>query len=217
MSIDDERPSAGGPLVVCSVCGRVLSYDEAERRYAHNLQDQVNEDHPPIPAQAKDLPTHNARCDFCNIDVSHSDVWTVPASDFELPRIMGITVGGGVESARPQMSIGDWAACLDCVRLIQRDRWSQLIKRVQETAPSGTPSNVQKAWLVGLYRKLAVHIQAEPYPAGDRLSPRLLLRRRPRYARLALDEVGPILIEIGDLGDSRGLAPSALATGAHLF
>lgn len=169
MSIDDERPSAGGPLVVCSVCGRVLSYDEAENRYTHNLQDQINEDHPPVAVHASEMPTHNARCDFCNRDVAHEDIWTVPASDFQLPQVVGITADGHADSTRPQMSIGDWAACRDCVNLVQRDRWTQLIKRVQETSPSGRLSDgVQKAWLTALYRKLAVHIRAEPYRAVTR-------------------------------------------------
>lgn len=164
MSIDDERPSAGGELVVCSVCGRVLSYDGTEQRYVHNLQDQIREDHPPVAVHASEMPTHNARCDFCNRDVAHEDIWTVPASDFQMPQAIGITASGKVDSTRPQMSVGDWAACLDCVRLIQRDRWSQLVKRVLDTAPSGIRGNpLQKAWLTALYRKLAVHIRAEPY------------------------------------------------------
>jgi hypothetical protein len=160
MSIDDTPPSAGTPLVVCAVCARVLSYDGTAGGYAHSFQDR-DTDHPAVATYARDLPTHHARCDFCNADVAHDAVWTVPARDFCHPQILG---------APPEVSVGDWAACIGCVELVRSNRWDQLVERVVRLSPSlsNVASLQQRAWLVALYRKLAEHMTGEPYRGPTR-------------------------------------------------
>lgn len=141
--------------MVCGVCGRtldVITYDrDDEARYRHTMQDmQGGEDHPAVPVEAGTI-AERGRCDFCNVD---EPTMVVPVESFEYRHLPG------------HNSLGDWAACDECARLIGMGYWNLLIKRVLAIDPMPTrmPPGVHRAVLVELYNELGPHITGKPRP-----------------------------------------------------
>lgn len=103
-------------IMICAVCRRVLDRyaDEDGMGYRHTVQDQRIAIHAPQPIPMPD-DYREGRCDFCNLDQM---AFALPVRDFQPPGLSG------------HMSMGDWAACLDCARLIDGNRWTDLVTRV---------------------------------------------------------------------------------------
>lgn len=137
---------------VCAVCARVLNHDSF-RGWTHTLQDAAPEDHPPVPVRPDEVHTVT-RCDFCSQD---APAWTVPARTFTaLP-------GHG--------SDGDWAACDDCVHLIQENKWSALADRiVRIMRRQGLSADAEP--LHHLYSALRRHLRGAPYRTSEGPGPR---------------------------------------------
>jgi len=136
------------------VCGRVLDYWERVG-WVHSFgsQDPEELDHPPIPVSTEEAGEQlRSRCDFCYADYPE---YQIPARTF--------TRGASV-------SVGDWAACDGCVRLIQRDQWNKLMERVVAswTARHGQMSEAVRADLRGMYRQLRKNITGSPRRTGPR-------------------------------------------------
>jgi hypothetical protein len=114
---------------VCAVCGRVADQNE-EGGYLHIADLLSGEaDHPVVPVLPGEVHT-NGKCDFCYGD---NPTFIVPVRTFEfdgVPRIElpEVTIKG-------MGSIGDWAACEPCAKLIERNAWSALLRRLQENDP----------------------------------------------------------------------------------
>lgn len=114
-----ERP----PGKVCAVCGRVLDivFDSGVfvgyEHTRYDLERGVN--HRPVPIDYGS-PQEILRCDFCLTD---NPEYVVPVKTF--PAMYGAT------------SIGDWAACSKCAKLIQSNSWETLLRRVAHVSPAG--------------------------------------------------------------------------------
>jgi hypothetical protein len=107
--------------MVCAVCALPLDalvLPGKPEEYIH-IQD-IDLDHPAVPVPAGDVRTR-LRCDFCNGEPA---VWRIVADDFPMPQPQS---GGH--------SVGDWAACAECGKLIGRDRWIGLASRVHRSLP----------------------------------------------------------------------------------
>lgn len=152
--------SDGEPLMACAVCARILDYDEQLEAFTHTLADLDREnagDHLVVPVLATTLEA-KTRCDFCGEnEIPRSEVWTVPAETFEMPKI-------GVPGERRRMSVGDWAACETCADLVTRNRWRALVSRVIGQHRQGR-EKIPKAWVEQAYLRLAVHLTGKPYHA----------------------------------------------------
>ena len=92
-------------------------------------------DHEVVPVE----PTEDWRgaCDFCRTGTA---AWVLPVRDFapsELPQ---------------HTSTGGWAACGECARLIEKDQWNALVRRVVSDFPEyyGVPE--MQTQLKCLYR-----------------------------------------------------------------
>lgn len=140
MELDDAQG-----VHACSVCGRVLDYDESSGAFLHTMADQP-EDHPAVPTPVDEMGGQLVpRCDFCQVDET---AHVLPVRSFELPVIAGYA------------SQGDWAACERCAELLGRDEWNALIRRVtaqwRESKGFEMPTAAQDA-LRPLYRAVRKH------------------------------------------------------------
>lgn len=102
---------------VCIVCGRILDYQESVG-WIHSLAslDPAEKDHPPIPVLPEEAGEQTrARCDFCYADYPE---YVLPVKSFT-------AITGMAES------VGDWAACEMCARLIESNQWNALQTRVR--------------------------------------------------------------------------------------
>lgn len=97
---------------MCRVCHRTLDMrtDETGVTYLHPIAAPA--DHEPVPV-APDAEWR-VLCDFC---AAEGAAFTLPVRDFTDRRT-------GAHSS------GDWAACAGCARLIERDEWTALVRRV---------------------------------------------------------------------------------------
>lgn len=105
------------PRRVCAICGRTLATlrpdDGSETQYMHEIQD-VPADHMAVPVEPGSLQDR-PRCDFCNVDLG-GEHYVLPVRSFEYGNM-------------PAGSLGDWAACPDCARVLEQGRWSDLLRR----------------------------------------------------------------------------------------
>lgn len=141
----------------CAVCGHALNHfvdREGNEAWIHPMDLVETPDHPPVPIDRQ--VTSIIKCDFCSVE---NAPWVVPANSFEMPTVQGVNYD--------QMSNGDWAACDICVDLINRQRWTALVKRSNDMLYKkygiALPNNVLHRMTSDLYRRLAVNITGEPY------------------------------------------------------
>lgn len=134
--------------MACAVCGRVLSHYPG-LGWGHTVNDELSgaADHLAVPVDVDDTDTR-LRCDFCSAE---DPGWILPASAYEL--------GFG------HWNEGDWAACGECARLLERNQWNRLVERawaahVQRQGP--TPGG--EAALRATYRQLRKHITGAVHP-----------------------------------------------------
>lgn len=133
---------------VCGVCGRVLDHRD-DIGFVHTVGDAAA-DHDPMPVPMDEALVVAGRCDFCYADYPE---WVIPAREFEaLPG---------------HMSSGDWAACEECIRLIDSNQWSALQRRAAQSWLSrhGEPMAAPVlANLPRLYRLLRSNITGSKQP-----------------------------------------------------
>jgi len=139
---------------VCIICGRVLDFHERDG-WIHSIAtlDPEELDHPPIPVLPEEAGEQiRPRCDFCYADFPE---WILPARSFTV-------IPGQSES------VGDWAACDGCARLIERDQWNVLIRRVHASfeARHGEVSDALLIEWKRFYRRLRQNITGSLYRAG---------------------------------------------------
>lgn len=140
--------------LICAVCDHVLDMraDDDGFHYQHTLQD-LPADHDPVPIEQPAGWT-GGRCDFCN---DARPEWVLPSRTFETP----------IETAT---SGGDWAACNECARFIERDQWNALIRRCVDAFmrrhPEHGPETATsvETRLKQLYRKLRKNISGSLRP-----------------------------------------------------
>lgn len=112
------------PAKVCKVCKRALAriVDGAGvESWDHYPQDSLS-GHKAVPVEAE-VGKLRGRCDFCNTDIG-SELWILPVSDF--------LAGRHPVTGQMQGYEGDWSACAECAPLIDGNRWSALVRRVQQ-------------------------------------------------------------------------------------
>ena len=134
------------PRHVCAVCGRVLEFWEG-KGWFHNLGDESLWDHPPVPVRDTEIIVVE-KCDFCYAD---EPGWVIPARSF-----VSLASNSG----------GNWAACDDCERLIRRNDWNGLIRRVKAAWESrhGPMEAPVEAGIRHLYRQLRKAITGPARP-----------------------------------------------------
>lgn len=153
-----ETPGEAIPDKVCGVCGRYLDGYQSSPGgpvdYRHTGWDASREgadDHPPVPVDPSELPGR-PRCDFCHADLTPEvPGWIVPVALF-----------GTGQNAQ---SNPDWLACDDCVRLVETDQWSALVRRAVQaweerhaaSAPSGVSTQIGR-----LYRQVRKNMTGTP-------------------------------------------------------
>lgn len=145
-------------IIICAVCRRVLHnyIDETGAEYIHTEQDSPA-DHEPQPIRAPE-GYREGRCDFCNHDWPE---FVLPVRDFVPP-------------GRPnEMSLGSWAACPTCGKLIDSNRWSDLVARVVALRElEGNPVSAdQRAQIGALYRRLRKNISGSLRPIVEEEQP----------------------------------------------
>lgn len=137
--------------MACAICGFALDFDAFYGKSVHTIASQQT-DHEPLPVPATDLPEMNAFCDFCGKRVLQADIWTVPCESFEHPM--------QIPGDRLRMSVGDWACCPVCAKLVTEDRWTHLVERVIvcHHAPAGI-----RPFIEALYEGIRQHQQGAPH------------------------------------------------------
>lgn len=104
--------------MICQVCKSALNsrMDSEFTAITYLHPEGVGTDHEPIPVE----PPHDWRgeCDFCS---TGRPEWVLPTRGFTLPDME--------HAPDDHMSAGDWAACDECARLIERNQWSRLVER----------------------------------------------------------------------------------------
>jgi hypothetical protein len=137
--------------VICDTCRRALDVHMTAdgATYRHTLVDPA--DHPAVPIPAPP-GWDEGRCDFCSAEPPRFEL---PVRDFRLPQL------------DPHMSLGGWAACEPCARLIEANRWNELERRAvaayERRNGIPLPPDAQSA-LRGLYRRLRQHISGSLRP-----------------------------------------------------
>lgn len=71
-------------------------------------------------------------CDFCNVALPESQLWTYDATSFA-GAIIGFDKDLTPKATAPWGSEGAWAACTECHDLIEADRWHALAVRSVES------------------------------------------------------------------------------------
>lgn len=140
-------------VMICQTCRQVLSKHTRGQsvHYEHGEQDLPN-NHPAIPIEAP--ADYLGRCDFCNGGIP---AYLVPARDFRLP------------GSETDWSQGDWAACVECAPLIERNEWSALIRRIvdlYEPAHGYPMSDIGRSSMRAMYRSLRKNITGPLRPMG---------------------------------------------------
>jgi hypothetical protein len=149
------------PVKVCKVCRRALERNVAagtgEETWEHHQQDSLS-GHKAVPVDAEG-GNLLGRCDFCNADL-FGEKWVLPVSDF--------VAGRNPINGKMQGYEGDWMACGTCAPLIDGNRWTTLIRRVQQSWEDDhglpAPEDKKTGWNV-LYRLLRRNIRGSIYKA----------------------------------------------------
>lgn len=84
---------------------------DPERYWQHSGFDQIDEDHPAVPAFLHEIEMA-PRCDFCLADGAE---WVLPVREFRL--------------TPTDVSSPDWMACGECVNYLRHDNWKGLVTR----------------------------------------------------------------------------------------
>lgn len=141
--------------VICQVCSRALDnyVNDDGASFVHPLH--VVTDHDPVPVAAP--PGWRGKCDFCG---ELPPEYGLPAQDFRLasPGLLD------------QMSRGDWAACVECAELINRNRWNALEQRAAEamSRTHGIPEQgPHRFYLHDMYRRLRKAVSGALHKIGD--------------------------------------------------
>lgn len=130
----------------CAVCGRILDHTDDGWLHA-NVLDSTLIDHIAVPVPADEIEVEE-KCDFCYAD---SPAFIVPAKSF-------VYMGAG--------SHENWAACDECARLLSRNEWNALNRRMRaswESRHGEMPEAVYQS-VRGLYRALRKNITGPPQP-----------------------------------------------------
>lgn len=98
-------------------------------------------------------------CDFCS---QQPVCWSYPCQDFEFPEGIG--------------SVGAWAACAECARLIDTDQREALAQRAVHvadrnlifgwTGPTPIPEEAVIARMRDVHARFFAHRHGEPVPVG---------------------------------------------------
>lgn len=142
-----------GAVRICAVCRRVLDLhtDMSGASYMHTIQDAAVADHPPEPIPMPDN-YREGRCDFCNYDLPD---FVLPVRDFSVP------------GSKVSMSLGDWATCAPCGKLIEGNRWNDLVARVaaaREGLELRTVGEGERTLIARLYRAVRRNISGNLRP-----------------------------------------------------
>lgn len=143
---------------VCAVCGQVL--DRYQGGWIHTAElVQAPNSHVAVPVEYGAVPLVT-RCDFCHRTVELFQRWCVPATDFEVPLIKTVSIGG-------------WACDKVCADLVAARDWNGLIDRHYASPETQTvDAPIYREWLEKLYAKLEEHMEEpRPFRAGDELVP----------------------------------------------
>lgn len=111
----------------CAVCGRLL--ERYQGRWVHGAEVFGNPDHVAVPVSPDQVHVQPV-CDFCHVDVSLKEVWTVEARDFQI-----LVDPGGPNPLPGYGSEGDWAACGTCAELVRHRDWPAVIERYCQVNP----------------------------------------------------------------------------------
>lgn len=130
--------------MACAVCARPLddlTVPGEPVAYVHIQEADL--DHPAVPVPADQVRVR-LRCDFCS---GEPVVWQIIADDFPMPEPQS---GGN--------SVGDWAACAPCGKLIQSNRWIGLASRVHRSLPVSLRHRPVSD-LEAVYERLRAHMR----------------------------------------------------------
>ncbi len=165
------RENAEHSVKVCGTCGRPLDYlvekDQGQEvgRYCHADEEYGKRTHVVVPLDPSEI-TITPACDFCfKQNLTTEDDWTVVCEPFV------IDVGPGLTQNMSSL----WAACTDCKVLIERGRWSQLVKRVLDAMEERSPSRSRrdrtqaKKAIEALYERVSIHVVAIRRPLPDEM------------------------------------------------
>lgn len=110
---------------VCAVCGRPAEH-YSDHGWLH-LADTITgtADHPVVPVEPGEVHLA-AVCDFC---YEPEPGFCLPVRDFLFGGMVATTDMPDGNKARNE-SLGNWAACGVCAKLIERNDWNGLIRRV---------------------------------------------------------------------------------------
>lgn len=137
---------------VCAVCARVLntvSLDAGGVGYIHTQP--VDDDHPVVPVLPREVEIEG-RCDFCNGEMPQ---WFLPVRTFDT----GISI-----------SLDDWSCCDTCASLLEKDRWTALLRRVKtiwEYREAKKMPAEMEAGVSRLYRKVRKNVTGSIKPITD--------------------------------------------------
>lgn len=166
----DDEGSLTEDVWICRVCHRPLDvYEErnpigdlSEFKMFHTAFDVANGvRHEPDPVRLKDVPGQEVVgvCDFCT---APSPTWLYDCKNFNS------TVIGFKEETGEQVSsgsIGAWAACDACHRLIGFGNWDKLTRNaVANHSPAHR--HALRAALRHLYKEFDANRIGEPYRIG---------------------------------------------------
>lgn len=158
---DGDRPPLGAEPAdtndtACAVCAEVLSAVTSDEDgheqvitwlHVAEFPGGKGVDHPAVPVRRSEIVTHT-RCDFCS---TQRPAWILPVKPF---RFDSPIPGNGTH-----VSGSDWLACDVCARLIKKDRWRDLTKRVILAFAAAHGLNANDPRLLGHMESLHTQIR----------------------------------------------------------
>lgn len=134
--------------IVCKTCKRPLTslVDSQGATYLHGLYDlqegDARDGHAVVPVV---VATSDVlmRCDFCHDELSGDDAWVVRVEPFTF-------LGQGN---------GDWGACARCARLVERERWGQLVEIATQVHKRVLGLRRVEPEIIAIFRELYREVQ----------------------------------------------------------
>lgn len=160
-------PDIPADLRVCAVCGRVADHVHGKGwlHVADAISD-AGQDHLVIPVRPDEIHTIG-HCDFCN---ALHPAFMLPVRDFLYPGSARLVFPDG-DTGRSGSS-GGWSACTDCARLLERNEWNGILRRVTASRAEARHPEVQEG-LRRLYRQVRANVTGAvrplewPKPRGE--------------------------------------------------